>query len=139
LKLFRIWQSVFWCSWHALFLKIFGPFLEKSTRHFKTKQNIWHSLTVSVILWNNFRKKLWLIHMHDSQHFKRGLRRLSGYNAVLACEKFRLRCSVVAYFYYSVYLIFSSKLFIVVCDLFSLTFILIITCIYTCLWCESRV
>ena len=66
LKLFTIWHSILVIL--VLFLKFFNPFLEKSTRHFKTEKNIWHSLTVSTLLvWNNFINKLLTIKSNESK------------------------------------------------------------------------
>ena len=67
LKLFTIWHTVLWWFWYC-FWNFSTRFFRRVLGISKTRKNIWHSLTVSILLvWNNFIKNLLMIKSSESK------------------------------------------------------------------------
>jgi len=67
LKLFTVWHTVFWWFWYC-FWNFSTRFYKRVLGISKQKKNIWHSLTVSILLvWNNFLKNLLTTKSNESK------------------------------------------------------------------------
>jgi len=67
LKLFTIWHTIFWWFWYC-FWNCSTCFFRRVLGISKQKKNIWHSLTMSILLvWNNFIKNLLTTKSNESK------------------------------------------------------------------------